>query len=138
MNWAAKYIGIPYVDGAASVAGCSCWGLVCLVLATERGIALPTYGEISARDLMAAARRVHRDAASEMWAKIDSPRPFDVATMYASDGKVKVVSHVGVMSSHTDLLHVWKATHAVNMPITDPRVRFRIAGFYRHRELCDA
>lgn len=138
MNWAAKYVGIPYADGSASPAGCSCWGLVCLVLANERGVVLPLYGEISARDLMAAARRVRRDAASEIWAKVDVPRQFDVVAMYASDENMKVVGHVGIMSSPTDLLHVWKATDAVNMPIADPRVRFKIAGFYRHRELCDA
>jgi len=138
VNWAAKYIGIPFADGGDSAAGCSCWGLVRMVLRDECLIDLPAYGEISSRDLVAAARRIDRDGASGTWLKVDRPRPFDVVTMYAmQDERFRVVGHVGVMSSQTELLHVWQATHAVNMPISHPRVRFKIVNFFRHCELSD-
>ena len=140
VNWAAKYVGIPFADGGCSFAGCSCWGLVRMVLRNECLIEdLPSYGEISCRDLLAAARRIDRDCASETWSKVAVPRQFDVATMFAMhDEKLKVVGHVGVMSSAAEILHVWKETDAVNMPIAHPRVRFKIVGFFRHRELCNA
>lgn len=139
VNWAAKYVGIPFADGGCSPDGCSCWGLVRMVMRDECGIELPAYGEISSRDLLAAARCIDRDGASEMWAKVDRPRPFDVVTMYAMhDEKMKVIGHVGVMSSTTEILHVWRETDAVNIPITHPRVRFKIVGFYRHREFVNA
>jgi hypothetical protein len=136
VNWAAKYVGIPFVDGGCSYAGCSCWGLVRMVLQNERGIELPSYGEIYASDLLAAARRIRHDSISGTWLNVVTPKPFDVAVMYAMHGeKEKVIGHVGVMSSETDLLHVWKETDAVNMSVTHPRVRYKIVGFYRHRDL---
>lgn len=137
MDWAAKYIGIPFADaGADRKDGCNCWGLVRLVLSEQCRLEVPTYGEISARDLVAAARAMRRDALQAPWSVVAKPRAFDVALMYAmTPTNARVVGHAGIMSSAFDVLHVEKATHAVNVSILSPRVRYRIVGFYRHAAL---
>lgn len=124
-----KYIGIPYVEGGADFNGCTCWGLVHLVLKTECGIEVPTYGEVSAADTIAAT--VSRDQAGGTWQQVTTPRMFDVALMYAMTPH-RYLGHVGIMTSPEHVLHVWKATDAVNMRIDHPRVRYRLVGFYRY------
>lgn len=142
-HWADRYVGIPFVDGGCSLSGCSCWGLVRLVLANECLIDVPPYGELSAAELVKAAKRIPKIAAADPWISVvGRPRSFDVALMTAmaeEDGPnprtFRVPGHVGIMSSDTQLLHVWIATDAVNMPIDSPYVRSKILGFYRHRLL---
>lgn len=138
--WLARYIGIPFRDDGLDFSGCHCWGLVHLVLANECGIAVPSYGEYSAADLVTAAR-AHKPGApgnaesGDIWRKAQAPCAFDIALMTAMEHAGRLICHVGIMSSPTDVLHIWRATDAVNMPISHPRVRASIVGFYRHREL---
>lgn len=134
-HWVGKYIGIPFLDSGFTAAGCNCWGLVHLVLRQERGIEVPTYGEISAADMVNAARRMTTDSASPPWSKCGTPQAFDVVLMTAKEGGSRFIGHAGIMTSPMHLLHVWKATDAVNMAIDHPRVRHRIVGFWRHEAL---
>lgn len=129
-HWSAKYIGLPFDTHQFN-----CWGLVRRVLQDECGIAVPAYGEISADDLLQAARQVAHDIRSDVWRKMDSPREFDVVLMTAKEGGHRVFGHVGIMTSTTRVLHVWKETAAVNMDISHARVRETIVGFYRHEAL---
>lgn len=138
--WLARYIGIPFRDDGLDFSGCHCWGLVRMVLANECGIAVPSYGEYSAADLVRAARARKPGApgdadSADVWRKVETPSAFDVVLMTALENKGRLICHVGIMSSPTDVLHIWRATDAVNMPITHPRLRAAIVGFYRHREL---
>jgi cell wall-associated NlpC family hydrolase len=128
-HWAAKYIGLPF-----DPVQFNCWGLVRRVLRDERGIDVPEYGEISADDLMRAARQVNHDICTKAWRKIDAPMEFDVVLMTAKEGGHRVFGHVGIMTDATHVLHVWEATAAVNMEINHALVRERIVGFYRHAE----
>jgi cell wall-associated NlpC family hydrolase len=137
-HWSAKYVGIPFADVGAGTAGCNCWGLVRMVLANECGIALPAYGEISARDITAAARQMNHDSSAAPWSKVGDPQSFDVALMHSTRAKIRAMGHVGVMTSPTELLHIWEATDAVIMPISHPRVRHTLIGFYRHESLREA
>ena len=136
--WVGRYIGIPFAENGFAMTGCNCWGLVHLVLAQERGIAVPTYGEISASELLAAARSFRRDAITEPWREItDGLRAFDCVVMSAmtDDARMRLPGHVGILVSPTRVLHVWKAADAVHMPLDHHRVRNKIIGFHRHREL---
>lgn len=45
MSWAAKYIGILFVEHGRTREGCDCWGLLRLVYREEFGIELPGYDE---------------------------------------------------------------------------------------------
>lgn len=139
MNWAARYVGIPWSETGVDFSGCNCWTLVRLILSKERGIELPVYGEVSAVDIARAARRMAADTTTRPWRKVESPCEFDVALMTArtsaETGHRSVPGHVGIMTSATSVLHVWLATDAVMMPIAHPRLQARILGFYRHEAL---
>lgn len=136
-DWANDYVGIPFRDNGHSHDGCNCWGLVKLVLWYERGILVPEYGEISAADLMRAARQIKQDSNARPWIKVTQPESFDVVLMTAKEGGHRICGHAGIMTSTTRVLHVWKETAAVNMDIAHARVRETIVGFYRHEALTD-
>jgi len=132
MNWASRYIGIPFLDHGRSFAGVDCWGLVQLVMRQERQIDLPDYGEISALDLQAVAGMIVSESAIEPWTRITTDiRPFDVAVMYRRHDPV----HVGIMVSSNELLHIEEKIHTVMLPMDHPSLRFRQPRFFRHRQL---
>jgi len=139
-QWAGRYVGIPFHDTRYDLGGSNCWGIVYQVFKTERAIELATYAELSAADLIAASRQFRDGAASEPWLSVIPPaRAFDVVLMSAMTDmngvSRRVPGHVGVMLSPDALLHVWKATDSVIMPLDHPRIRHRILGFFRHKEL---
>jgi len=138
MAWYGRYIGIPFTDQGFDHDGCHCWGLVHLVYREQLGIALPRYGELSAVELLEAARyfRAAGAGADPRWTTVDSPQPFDVVLMTAMTAgaqPLRVPGHVGVMIDDHRLLHVWRATDAVVMPRDHPRIRHHILSFHRHR-----
>ena len=57
VNWTSRYVGIPFVDGGRGIDGLDCWGLFLLVYLEQFGIELPSYGEISAMDLLTVEGR---------------------------------------------------------------------------------
>lgn len=135
--WVERYIGIPFVTEGASFKGAHCWGLVRLVFMTERGITLPAYGEISAQDLLAAARAVRSDSAGDPWSPVAGDRqPFDVLLMRCRPaGGGMLIAHCGIMVTPAHVLHVEEATASVCVPVGHPSVRARAAGAFRHRGL---
>ncbi|MBA5776298.1 C40 family peptidase [Stappia sp. F7233] len=135
MHWSDRYVGIPFRDGGRDLAGLDCWGLVRLVYAQELGIDLPSYGEISARQLISVARAISAGARSEEWRPVgsDNLRPFDVAVMRRSGGIN--ACHVGVLIRPGQVLHVEYATATVAVPLSHFTIRERIACFRRHKAM---
>lgn len=141
MSWVARYIGIPFADDGLTRDGCHCWGLVRLVLSEECCLDLPTYGEQTAADLVAAARFFRGDSARDPWIKVETPQKFDVALMTAMTEEPRprvIAGHCGVMVDFETVLHVWQATSSVQMKLSHPRIRHRLLGFYRHKQLIGA
>ena len=132
MSWWAHYIGRPFEDGARGPEAYDCWGLVRAVYAEQLGIELPSYGEISARDLGRIARTIAARS-DDGWRIVGSPFDFDVALMRAA-GRTRAVVHVGVMIDGTRMLHTEAATGAVVVPLTHVSVAGRITGFRRWKE----
>lgn len=128
MDWWARYIGVPFGDGGGVR---NCWALVAQVYADQRGVVLPTYGEISASDLMRVAREIERGQARESWRSVDAPEPFDVVLMRSARGG-RAICHVGVAVAHDLMLHTELGTAAVVVPLDHLTVRGRIAGYRRY------
>lgn len=135
--WVERYIGIPFADEGFGFSGSHCWGLVRLVLLTERRIDLPAYGEISASDLLSASRTMGAQSIAEPWLPVVGPRSvFDVVLMRSRpDGHGLMLGHVGIMVDGENLLHIEKHTDSVCVPIEHPSVRHRLAATFRHKAL---
>ncbi len=129
MSWWGKYIGVPFVDGGRTIAdGLDCWGLFRLVYAERLGVDLPTYGEISAKDLRAIAGAMVPSA--ERWKEVVVPRPLDGVLMRFYNRSW--VGHCGVMVSGGRMLHTEPTISAAVVPLDHFSVRDRIAGFRRY------
>lgn len=131
-HWPSAYVGIPFQDGGRERVACDCWGLARLIYHEQLAIALPSYGEVSAADLIRVAHAMGKGAAvEEEWAPADTPREFDVVVMRRYGGRDP--GHVGVMVDGRNVLHVEERTAAVIVPLDHYSVRTRVIWFRRHR-----
>lgn len=131
-----RYVGKPFADEGLGPDSYHCWGLVRAVFRNEKGIELPAYGEITAKDLLAMAHRVDAVEALDPWQLIATPQAFDVALMRGPRGGRGIV-HVGVMVDARHVLHIQKSTHSVIVPVSHYSVSGRIAGYRRHKSLIE-
>ena len=120
-QWWAKYIGTPYAEA-------HCWELVRRVYADQRGIDLPSYGEIDAVKLVEVARAMAEAQTDEIWTPVAKGEMFDVALLRGRSQ----VWHVGVMVDPCHILHTERATDAVVVPVTHPLMAGRITGYRRY------
>ena len=129
--WTERYVGLPFTDFGRDFNGVDCWGLVRLVLWKEAGVEVPTYGEISAHDLIRVTQTIEMESSIEPWHPVerDELKPFDVALMRGRP------LHVGVMATPTQMLHVEERISVVLLPLKHPSIDRRLLGFRRHREL---
>jgi cell wall-associated NlpC family hydrolase len=137
LSWVERYIGIPFSNDGLGFDGCHCWGLVRLVLLNERNVEVPTYGELSAKDLLAVERTISSSAAGDPWIKVSGARKqFDVVVMHARpEESGRVAAHVGIMASAKAMLHVERSTSAVLVDIDHRSVKRRVIGTFRHKAL---
>lgn len=129
MDWWSEYVGLPFQDGGRGPQAYDCWGLVVRVYQDRLGIALPSYGEISARDLARIARAMEAGK-DDGWQVIETPQALDVALMRSGRGGQRVV-HVGVMVDARRVLHVEEAAAAAVVPVAHFSVAGRIIGYRR-------
>ena len=127
-------MAIPFVDGGRSPGGVDCWGLIYLVYRDMLGIELPSYGEISARDLIRIRRTMNRESAvSTTWVPVQSdPQEFDVVGMRLPDGAT--FGHVGLVCGPRRVLHIEKASGVAIEDAHSATIRGRIVGHWRHAE----
>ncbi|KQS84117.1 MULTISPECIES: C40 family peptidase [unclassified Rhizobium] len=132
LDWSARYVGTPYLDHGRGADGCDCWGLVRLVLATERGIVLPSYDEVSPEELAEIAALVRDEVAAGTWSLRDRATALDVAVFRRG----RYDSHVGVMVDQRRMLHSDKYAGGARVERIDSgRWASQFVGFYRHRDL---
>jgi cell wall-associated NlpC family hydrolase len=131
VNWQEKYVGLPFKDFGRDFKGVDCWGLVRLVLWHECAISVPSYGEISARDLIRVTSTIASESDADPWCSIErhEAKPFDVVLMRGRP------MHVGILAPGNRVLHVEERISAVLLPLKHPSIYTRIVGFRRHREL---
>lgn len=131
MSWWAEYVGLPFQDGGRGPGSYDCWGLVRAVYAKALAVDLPSYGEISARDLARVARAMASGHEADPWKPVEKAQEFDVVLMRSGRGGQAVV-HVGIAASARHLLHVEATTAAVVVPMNHVSVAGRIVGFRRY------
>ena len=135
MTWLNRYVGLPFASRGRTVEGVDCWGLVRLIYAQELGTELPSYGEISAHDLVRVSREISEGKDGEIWGDVGKGdlKAFDVVVMRYHG--LRRIGHVGVAVNASTLIHVEEASAAVVVPLAHFTIRERIACFRRHRLL---
>lgn len=132
--WWSRFVGAPFVSGARGPDSYDCWGIIQAVYREQLGINLPSYGEISAHDLVRVARQMERGK-DDGWEAVETPQEYDVAIMRSGRGGRAIV-HVGVMVDAQRVLHIEQASHAVVVPIRHFSIAGRIAGYRRYEHSC--
>lgn len=138
MSWASTYVGLPWRERGRDRRGCDCWGLVRLVLAEQRGVALPSFADDYAgtdgrgvAELIEANRGLGTPIASR------EEQAFDLVHCRmpcAGHGRARLAAwHVGIVVTPDRMLHVTQSLGAA--AIEDyrhsPRLRHAVLGFYR-------
>ena len=134
MMWSDCYVGLPFKHKGRDARGLDCWGLVRLVLAEQKGVALPAYDETDdVRAALAAAMQ------GGEWVSTHEPREFDGVSMLAPlriNGKIEMVEkHVGIMAGPRHVLHIDEGRSSVCLPLDHALIRHRLAGTWRHKSL---
>ena len=126
-----RYVGVPYRDLGRDHDGCDCYGLVVLVFAELRGVALPSFtgSYRSAADVRATAALIagERDPWDEIAAGDEDA--FDAVLLREG----REVSHIGLVTSPGQMLHVARGHAARIERYRHGRLAHRIVGFYRFR-----
>lgn len=127
--WAAKYIGLPYVDKGRAATGVDCWGLVLQVYREVLGLTLTDYRHAyeSGEDWAGIAAAIHTEQGGA-WQRTEQPREGDVVVL-AIAGRPW---HCGVMLNSLAFLHAAPGDSVVWDRLDHPRWSRRIEGIYRH------
>lgn len=132
--WAARYIGLPYLDKGRTRTGCDCWGGVRMVLAEVFGLALPDYADAytAADDSRSVASAV-RAGLECGWRMVAQPRAGDLLILKIGGRPW----HCAVMVTAERFLH-WLPPSPRGVQsfscierLDSPRWARRIEGFYR-------
>lgn len=123
---AARYVGIPFIEGGRSLEGCDCYGLVRLVLAAEFGINLPEMAPYSDMDARKTAGMIDQARPEVEGRTVLAPHDGDVVIMRYHG----LPSHVGVFIGGR-ILHTERGTGSVLESATSPRIAGRITEYYR-------
>lgn len=149
-SWTLKYSALPYVAKGRSFAGVDCWGLIWLVFYTELGIDVGQFGEMKYSRAEEVRENIHNTIlakAEELhWEKVAGQVPIEGRAGHFGLKWIKPVkildvvlikfgqfaTHVGLMCSRTDMLHILEGTKVTIEDITRPTWKGRIYGVYRH------
>lgn len=141
MNWSDKYVGLPFKPLGRDFNGVDCWGLKRLVLKEEKGIIVPSYTGFYERaddgEAKIIADKIAMETAMSDWIPVPrgQEREFD-GMLISLNG---LPCHVGIVVRKNIVLHI---TEGINATTEDYRtnrwtVPGKIAGFYRHKQLCN-
>lgn len=102
-----KYVGIPWVCGAATLKGADCWGIVAMVLHDALGVRIGHYEpdtiDTPEKAVETFEKEIPHELSSGNWEKITEPLELDVVMMLnRSTGRPE---HVGVCIGGGLILH---------------------------------
>ncbi len=112
-----------------SSAECNCWELLRQVY-LDNGIELPSYAghRASPEELREAEQLVYREASGPNWQEVHAPAPGDAVLCWYLH---KAPTHVGVMTSPGQMLHMQLGGVAALADLNSPFWERRIVGYYR-------
>jgi cell wall-associated NlpC family hydrolase len=126
-----RFVGLPYADKGRGFAGVDCWGLVHLVFASERGIALPSYADRyeTAEDRRDVAGLIAGEIGR--WDEIaeGQERPFDCVLL--REGREP--SHISLVVRPGRMLHVQDGRTSVIESYRSGVWKRRVVGLFRYR-----
>jgi cell wall-associated NlpC family hydrolase len=125
-----RFVGIPYLDKGRGIAGCDCWGLVCMAFRELRGIELPSYAEryVTASDRLAMARLIAGEL--DNWQEVGDEQTFDAVLIREGN----FPRHIGLVTSPGMVLHVEPGETSRIERCRSGILKNRIVGFYRYRD----
>jgi cell wall-associated NlpC family hydrolase len=133
VSWANAYVGIPFRERGRDRSGLDCWGLVRLVLAEQRGIALPSFAsDYTGEDGREIAQLIaeHHGIGDEVPPSNEQPLDLALFRMPCAGGLLPW--HVGIVVDAGRVLHVTRYLGASAIESTrGPRLRHLLAGFRR-------
>lgn len=129
MDWARKYIGMAWEDGARGPERFDCWGLVREVLAREYGIDVPSFAGAYASASELRWNDALIDGQRPQWSMIRSgeEQAGDIVVL-----RIGKYFHCGVIAEPGWMLHVMKGIDAVMESYRGMKWRRRIDGIYRY------
>lgn len=128
-DWAARYIGVPYVEKGRDLDGADCWGITRLALQDQFGLAgLPSYADNyeSSMDRTSVAAVV--ESALELgWKREEEPFAGALVIIQLAGRPW----HCGTMLNARWMLHSLPRINSVCERIDGLTWARRIVGFYR-------
>lgn len=145
-----KYMSIPFLSGGRDERGVDCWGLIYLIYLKELGVQLPTYGAISATELLAIQRQVETDKNNESWVLIGDreEQPFDIVVMTGTlrpqeGGSLRsALVHMGLVTKPRYVLHTEEGAGGQHVPFkgsgASAAIKARVREIYRYTHVACA
>lgn len=129
MDWASKYIGIPYVVRGETMDAIDCLGLVKLIYRDELGIELPDYNNIGTENLKATANEIatHFDG----WVRVDEPKEYCAVLLKIASYPI----HIGVCLNKSEMIHSLGGHNSAIERFNGLKWNKRIEGFYKWQSM---
>ena len=131
-SWAARYVGIPYLDRGGNETGVDCWGLVRLVYLRELAIELPDYPYASSKDTASVAKILgdYLEDEHKPWRQVKQLEPFDVLVYWM--GYRFIPTHVGLYLAPGRMLHAAEGSAVAVAPFGREFWKTRLMGAFRY------
>jgi len=130
--WAARYIGLPFLEHGRDIYGLDCWGLVRLVLKEEFDIDVPSYTENYSSTLAQEEIGDFVPNVAKDWQDIPlgEEKPGDVLVMRMRGQPM----HVGMILGNRRMLHIEQGINSAIEPYRSSRWINRLVGVYRYSQ----
>jgi len=134
MHWAAKYVGVPYAEGARGPQAYDCWGIIQLIYRQEKGIVLPDLPGLRAPMIKEINDAIQRESAID-WKEMVTPVEGCVVAM----GHTEDLHHVGIwIDTGAEGGKVLNSRAGHNVVVDTLRAiklrGLRVVKFYKHKQ----